>query len=402
MTRQKQVHLFKGISRNVVVLGIVSLLTDCSSQMVFPLLPLFMTSVLGASAFAVGLVEGAAEAAASLLKVVSGYWSDRIERRKPFVLFGYSLSAIMKPLFSAAGAWGTVLSIRVFERIGKGLRNAPRDAIVAESCDKGRRGTAYGFHRAMDGAGSILGAVAAFMLLPSWGYRKIFLFALVPGVIAAVVVLLVRETKRAVPVDVKSSGERPRFSELPRELRRFIAAATLFAFGHFGYAFLLLKAQHTGLADRSAVLLYVLFYVVYTAVSIPSGMLSDRIGRKPVLAAGYALFAAMSAWLLLTSGAAGVTGAFILYGICYGLIDGVQRALVADLAPARLKATALGAFHTATGMVALPGGFIAGLLWDRMGPGATFTFGLLLSAAALLALSTVKGGDRWRVSTETS
>ncbi|HEC87024.1 MAG TPA: MFS transporter, partial [Thermoplasmatales archaeon] len=187
--------IFRGITRNILILGFVSLFTDLSSQMVFPLIPLFLTTALGAGAYAVGVVEGAAETTASLLKVVSGYWSDKIRKRKPFVLFAYSLSSLTKPLFAFANVWLFVLFIRVIERIGKGLRTAPRDAIVAESADERVRGKAYGFHRAMDGIGSVMGAVLAFLLLPVAGYRNIFLFAFIPAVIAVSIILLVREKR---------------------------------------------------------------------------------------------------------------------------------------------------------------------------------------------------------------
>ena len=185
--------LFHGITRNILILGLVSLFTDLSSQMVFPLIPLFLTTIVGSGAYAVGIVEGAAETTASLLKVVSGYWSDTMRKRKPFVLSGYALSSLAKPLFALASTWSFVLCIRVLERVGKGLRTAPRDALVAESCDVSARGKAYGFHRAMDGIGSVLGAVCAFVLLPVLGYRNIFLFAVFPGILAVAILLFVKE-----------------------------------------------------------------------------------------------------------------------------------------------------------------------------------------------------------------
>ena len=251
--------MMKGITRNILILGLVSLFTDLSSQMVFPLIPLFLTTVLGAGAYAVGIVEGAAETTASLLKVVSGYWSDRIRKRKPFVLFGYSLSSITKPLFAFANIWSFVLFIRIIERVGKGLRTAPRDAIVAESCDESVRGKAYGFHRAMDGIGSVLGALLAFLLLPVLGYRKIFLFAFIPGIIAVLVILFIREKKDHLKPEKKETPIKLSFRDLPGNLRWFIIISSIFALGHFGYAFLLLRAKDIGLADNTAILLYVLF-----------------------------------------------------------------------------------------------------------------------------------------------
>ncbi len=381
MNKLRSIKLFQGIGRNIFILGFVSFFTDLSSQMVFPLIPLFLTTVLGAGACAVGIIEGAAEATASLVKVSSGFVSDKFKRRKPFILFGYSLSTITKPLFAFASAWSFVLFIRVIERIGKGLRTAPRDAIVAESCDGCVRGKAFAFHRTMDGIGSVLGAVLAFLLLPVLGYRNIFLLALVPGVISVLIIFFIKEKN--------SSKENERvvklgFKEFSRDLRLFIIVSAVFALGHFGYAFLLLRAQNIGLADNTAILLYILFYVVYSLCSIPSGIISDKVGRKAVLFSGYLLFGLISLGLALSSNFNGVLIFFALYGVFYAMIDGVQRAFVVDLAPAHLKATALGTFHAAIGLVALPGGYFAGLLWDKINPEATFLFGFTLAILSIL------------------
>ena len=395
MRKHSQINIFEGITRNIFILGLVSLLTDISSQMVFPLIPLFLVSVLGAGAYAVGIIEGAAGTTASLFEVISGYWSDKIKKRKPFVLFGYSLSAIIKPFFAFAAAWPFVLSVRVIERIGKGLRTAPRDAIVAESVDGSVRGKAYGFHRAMDGIGSVLGALLAFLLLPILGYRNIFLFAFIPGIIAVFFVLFIKE-KKALEKDetrTKEASIRISFKELPLNLRLFIIAASVFAMGNFGYAFLLLKANNIGLVDQTAILFYALFYTVYVICAIPSGILSDKIGRKPVLMAGYFIFAITSFGLIFTSNIYSLLLFFVIYGIFFAMIDGVQRAFVVDLAPRNLRATALGTFHAAIGLVALPGGFIAGILWDRINPEATFIYGFALAVISLLLFMFVKNNN---------
>ncbi len=380
-------RVFRGVGRNVFLLGLVSLFTDLSSQMVFPLIPLFLVDVLGVGAYAVGIVEGAAETTASLLKVVSGYWSDKIKKRKPFIFFGYSLSAITKPLFAFASVWYFVLFVRVIERIGKGLRTAPRDAIVAESCNESNRGKAYGFHRAMDGVGSVFGGILAVLLLPALGYRNIFLYAFIPGVIAVFVILFIKEKTVALKGEIKGKTSiRLGFKELSMNLRLFIIVSSVFALGHFGYAFLLLKARIVGLNETTAIGLYVLFYIVYTVCVIPAGILSDKIGRKSVLVAGYFVFAVTSLGGIYVSDIYGMILFFGIYGVFYALVDGVQRAFVVDLAPEHLKATALGAFHTAIGLVALPGGFIAGLLWDKVCPHATFVYGLVLSIISIYLL----------------
>ena len=387
--------LLRGLTRNIIIVGFVSLFTDLSSQMVFPLIPLFLTTVLGASAWLVGLVEGSAETTASLLKVLSGYWSDKIKKRKPFVLTGYGLSTIAKPLFAFASSGFFVLSIRVFERIGKGIRAAPRDAIIAESSDESVRGKAYGFHRAMDGVGSILGAIIAFILLPIIGFRNIFLFAFIPGVIAVFLILFIKENRSKKQVTGQEPYVKISLSKLPRNLKLFIFVSSIFAIGHFGYAFLLLKVQNIGLSDNTAVLFYVFFYIIYTIFVIPSGILSDKVGRKPVLIGGYILFVITSIGLMFSTSFNFVLFFFIVYGIFYAMIDGVQRAFVVDLAPSELKATALGTFHTAIGIVALPSGFIAGLIWDTISPEGTFLYAILLTILALILFNFVKNNKKY-------
>jgi len=389
-----KISFLRGLTRNIIIVGFVSLFTDLSSQMVFPLIPLYLIS-LGAGAWVVGLVEGAAETTASLLKVVSGYWSDKIKRRKPFVFAGYGLSSITKPLFALTTSWPFILLVRVVERIGKGIRDAPRDAIVAESADVSIRGKAYGFQRAMDGLGSVLGAALAFLLLPILWYTNTFLVAFIPGIIAVLCVLFIREKKRIDgPTKQPTKSFKVSMKQLPWNLKLFIIVSTIFALGNFGYAFLLLKAKNIGLSDENSILLYVLFYTIYTVFTIPAGMVSDKIGRKPVLAFGYMLFAVLSLGLLFTSQLYLLVIIFIIYGIFFALIDGVQRAFVVDLAPSDLKGTALGTFHTMTGLVALPGGFLMGLLWDRISPEGTFVFAFVLAVCSIILFMYVKNNKK--------
>jgi MFS family permease len=388
---------FNGLVRNIIIVGFVSLFTDLSSQMVFPVVPLFLLS-LGASVWVVGLVEGAAETTASLLKVFSGYWSDKIKRRKPFVFAGYGLSSLTKPLFAFAQTWPFVLFFRVIERVGKGIRDAPRDAIVAESVDVSIRGKAYGFQRAMDGIGSFSGAILAIVFLtffasstPIASYRNLFLVAFFPGVIGVLFILLIKEKRQQTEVQMHQKAPfRLSMKRLPRNLQIFILVSTIFSLGNFGYAFLIVRSNKLGYQDTTTLLLYILFYIIYTLFTIPAGMLSDKIGRKPVLIIGYLVFAATALCLIFTSQLYMLIFIFILYGIFFGFIDGVQRAFVVDLAPPDLKGTALGTFHTATGLIALPAGIIAGSLWDAFSPQATFIFALCLALCSLLMFAFVK------------
>jgi len=378
--------IFSGISRNVIILGVVSLLTDLSGQMVFPLLPLYITSVLGGGAIAVGAIEGAAEATASLLKVVSGYWSDKIKKRKPFVFFGYSLSAAMKPVLAYAGSWFAVLGIRIADRAGKGLRDAPRDAIITESNDQANLGKAYGFHRAMDGLGSVGGAALAFFLLPLFGFVNLFKLAIIPGIISVAIISFVREPERHESAKKKISLKIG-FGGLTKELKLFILISTIFTLGNYNYAFLMLRAKDGGLNNEKVIMLYAMFYLIYTLLSMKAGSLSDKFGRKPIILAGYAIFSVLSFGLYLFSGMAYTIISFILFGIFFALIDGAQRAFVSDLSPAELKGTALGTFHAFTGLAALPAGLIAGGLWSRVNPGATFLSGTIVGVSSLVLFS---------------
>ena len=377
----------KGITLNVIILGFVSLFTDLSSQMVFPLIPLFLTNILGAGGAVVGLVEGAAETTASLLKVFSGYWSDKIEKRKPFVLIGYGISSLTKPLFAFSYIWQSVLGIRIAERVGKGIRDAPRDVIVANSCDENVRGKAYGIHRFMDGIGSIFGAVLAFLLLPLFGFRKVFLLAFIPSIIAVLLILFVKEKKHK---HIESKSLEVSFKSLTPQLKYFICIATIFALGNFGYAFLLLRAINLGLESQTAILLYIIYYISYSIFIIPAGMFSDKIGRKRVILMGYGLFGLTSLGLIFVSSLSQIISLFISYGIFYAMIDGVQRAFVVDLSPPSIKGTALGTFHTSTGLAALPAGLIAGLLWDKISPETTFIFGFVISITAITLFLNLK------------
>ncbi len=373
----------KWISRNVLLLWLVSLLTDLSSQMVFPLIPLFLAS-LGAGATVIGVVEWAADSTAALLKVFSWYLSDKFKKRKIFVLVGYAFSTITKPLFALAKTWPSVLVFRVIERIGKGLRDAPRDALVADSTAPEFMGKAYGIQRAMDGIWSVLWAVLALVLFPLLGYQNLFLFAFFPWLIAVIAILFVKEAKdmkkeqHREHLKVQPKIEIPTLGAsiklLPNNLKLFILVSALFGLVNFGYAFLLLKAKSVGATDHRAIVYYVIFYWVYTLISTPVGILSDRWWRKTMLWIWYSLFLLVTLWLALVSQLWRVIFFFVVFGLVFAIVDGTERALVVDLAGKNQKGTALGIFHTAIWIVALPGWYILWMLWDKFNPEATFLF----------------------------
>jgi MFS family permease len=378
-----------GLTANVVVLSAVSLFTDVSSEMILPILPFFLTQVLLADALVVGLVEGLSDSVVSFMKIFSGRLSDSAGRRKRFVAAGYSLSTAMKALFPFAQSWPEFLGMRVLERAGKGVRDAPRDALLTESTPPETRGKAFGFHRSMDTTGAIAGPLITLALLATFvasrsqaeQYRFILLVAAIPAAIAVVIILLVREPKRAPTV---RQPLRVTFRGIPRPLLVFLVIAGMFSLADFSYAFLLLRAG-TLFGPTTAILLYVLYNIVYALHAFPAGILSDRVGRRPVVLFGYLAFVAMSTLLVASDTIVVLVLAFVLYGLSYGMAEGTQRALVADYAPADIKATVLGAYHTCVGVVKLASGVVAGFLFV-IDPRATFAFGAIVAGFAAVAL----------------
>lgn len=402
-------RILTGISSNVLVLGIVSLLTDASSEMIYPIMPLFLTSI-GATGLIIGLIEGASETTASFIKVFSGWYSDRYRVRKPFIAGGYTTSSIMKPLLYFATAPWQVLGLRIMERVGKGVRNAPRDALIADSTDKTFRGRAFGFHKAMDSTGAVIGPLLTIMILLSVTvvttdtFRTIFLISAVPALVAVPIILLLVREKRAEPT--RKLGE---FFAEARQLGRpfylLLIVVMSFYIGEISYAFFILKASESGATighfevDISVILLYVLFNVTFVIVALLSGEASDRLGRKPVIAFSFVVFAV--ACVVMTSAELAIELAvgFALFGVYKGTSEGVLKAYVTDVAPKHTRGTALGAFHTAVGVVLLPGGVIAGLLWDSpLGPAGTFAYGGIMSVIALVLLLVVAPGREVQVS----
>src|SRR5256712_4353368 len=385
-----------GLTANVVVLGVVSLFTDISSEMILPILPFFLIQVLGANALIVGIQEGLADGVVSFMKVFSGRFSDAAGKRKRFVGTGYALSTLMKALFPFAQSWPEFLGMRIVERTGKGVRDAPRDALLTESTPAETLGKAFGFHRSMDTTGAIAGPIITLVLLATIAaspgipnYRLILLLAAIPAVISVFIVFLVRE-----PVRQRAPKQplRVTFHGIPKPLWTFIGIASIFSFADFSYAFLLLRAGIHG--TTVAILLYVVYNIVYAAHAFPAGILSDRVGRKPVVLTGYIAFIGMATLLVFSDLLATLVLAFVLYGLSYGMAEGTQRALVADFAPPNIKATGLGAYHTCVGAVKLASGVVAGLLWIAFAPtptfpvgAATFAFGAMAATIAAVGLS---------------
>jgi len=374
--------------RNIVILGLVSLLTDISSEMIYPLLPLYLTLKLGVGPAIVGVIEGIAESVASFVKVASGYFSDRIRRRKPIAIGGYSFSSIAKVLFYLSTSWTWVLSGRILDRFGKGVRTAPRDALISESSAGDKRGRAFGLHRAMDTLGAVLGASFAFILLVHYkgDYQMVFLISLVPAAAGVGVLFLAKEARKArVAVKKVSLG----WSVLDHRLRMFLLIIFLFSLGNSSNQFLILRAKNMGFSVTTAILLYIVFNVVHAGSSYPLGSLSDRVGRRKLLVFGYAAYGAVYLGFALAPSKYFLWVLFGAYGLYLGATEGVEKALVSDLAPAHLKATLMGMHATLVGIGLLPASIIAGSLWSLFGPSAPFLFGGAAGFAAALALQKV-------------
>ena len=375
------------LGRNVMALAAVSFLTDVSSEMIYPLLPVFLTSVLGANASFIGAIEGAAETTAALLKLASGWWSDRVQKRKPLVLIGYAIASTMRPLVALATSASQVLVIRVADRVGKGIRNAPRDALIAESVDPSIRGRAFGFHRAADHAGGVLGPLIAFAVLTLHlaEIRTVFWLAAIPGALSVLVVwLAVRDIPRGAEV---VDAPKPDLSlPLGAQFWRVLSVIFLFTLGNSTDAFLLLRASQLGVPVALAPILWAALHLVKSASSTPGGALSDRIGRRPTLIMGWMLYAAVYFGFARADAAWQAWALFGIYGVFFGLTEGSERALIADLVAIERRGTAFGWYNLAIGLGALPASLLFGYVWDHAGPGTAFVMGAALALAAAVGL----------------
>jgi MFS family permease len=358
---------------NVILLGLVSLFTDISTEMVYPILPLYLSSVMGAGPAIIGIIEGIAESLASIVKLFSGIIADRYGHKKRLAIFGYASASANKIIILLSTTWTGVLIARIVDRFGKGIRTAPRDAMIAESADKSRLGKAYGLHKGLDLLGTAIGILLAWFILSFGddGYKKIFLFSLIPAFIGLVVLLFVKDKKQ------ESTGKTIAFNwkNLDRRLKLFLIFIFIFTLGNSSNAFILLRAYNAGFSPRGAILLYFLYNMTGSLLAFPAGMLSDKFGRKTLLCTGYLLYGIVYLGIGLLSGSTAFITLFVIYGFYSALTAGVERALIVDIVPPEHKAGALGLHAAIVGIGLLPASVIAGFLWTWLGPSAPFLLG---------------------------
>ncbi|MBC7900028.1 MAG: MFS transporter [Saprospiraceae bacterium] len=392
-------HRYLELPPNVLALSLVSLLNDTSSEIIYPLLPVFLFITLGASPFFIGLIEGFSESVASILKLFSGYLSDRFHTRKLPVFFGYSLAAIMRPLLAFVTSWQQVLVVRMTDRVGKGIRGAPRDALIAASVPKESRGLAFGFNRASDHLGAVIGPVIAFILLSyiasdpqtptARDYQQVFLFASIPVVLGLfVIIFFVKDEKRPI----KEFDALPiKFSirEFDGNFKRFLGVIALFTLSNSTDAFLLLRAEQSGIRPAMLPLFWMALHFSKVISSIIAGNLSDRIGRKKMIVAGWLVYALVYAGFAFVDSAWQAWTLFIIYGTYFGLTEGVEKAFVADMVGDEKRGTAFGFYSLAFGVTVFPASLLFGLLWNQFGAPTAFLTSAAISIAASAALLTV-------------
>jgi len=398
-TQQTTDKRILGFSRNVFFVSLTSLFTDISTEMVYPLIPIFLTTVLGAPVAIVGLIEGIAESTASILKVFSGWLSDRLRGRKKLTVIGYGLATLGKPILALSFAWWQVLTARFVDRFGKGIRTSPRDALIADSSSSEEYGKSFGFHRSMDTLGAAFGPLLAFALLPLLhnNFRVYFSLAIIPAFVGVgVLALFVKEKVKAV----KSENIKLSLKPFNRQFKLFLLVVLVFTIGNSSDAFLILRARDVGVAIGLIPLVYFVFNMVYAVASTPIGSLSDRIGRKTVIIAEYLIFSLVYLGFALVKSPFTIWLLFAAYGLYYAFTEGIFKAFTADIVPGYLRGTAYGFLNLVLGIALLPASLIAGFLWDKINPSAPFFFG---SAASLLALFLfmilIPSGNRNNVST---
>lgn len=377
---------------NIILLGITSLLTDISSEMVYPILPLYLVSKLGVGPAVLGFIEGVAESLASLLKVFSGYFSDRVKSRKPFAIFGYTSSTVGKFFLYISTSWWYVLVGRAIDRLGKGIRTAPRDALIAESADARKKGAAFGLHRTLDTIGATIGVTAAYFLVRTHqgDFKEIFLLSLVPAALGVLFLFFVRDKKKeTVRRDTKMVLQ---WSALDRRLKSFLILTFIFTLGNSSNQFLLLRAKDLGSPFATVILFYLVYNISYVVCAYPAAWISDKIGRKTLLVAGYFFYGLVYLGFALNRSISMLWLLFAVYGLYMAFTEGVEKALVVDIAPVHLRATTIGLHATLVGIGLFPASFIAGLLWKSFGAPSCFYFGSAMGIVASIGFLRVLKG----------
>jgi MFS family permease len=392
----------------VVAIGLVSLLNDASSEIIYPLLPVFLAGSLGASARVIGTIEGLAESISSLLKLFAGYLSDRLAKRKLLVVAGYSLASIARPLLAFAHSWSQVLAIRLTDRVGKGIRTAPRDAMIADTVSIEQRGLAFGFHRAMDHGGAVIGPLIGYVLVlifvakasspTSSEFSKIFLAASIPAFIAVMVsIFIMRES----PVHTTAEADVTKLSlrGFDSNFKRFLLVLGLFTLSNSSDSFLILRAMDSGVSVAMVPLLWAAHHGSKVLSSLLGGDLSDRLGRKRLIVSGWVLYAAVYAGFAFATNTASLWILFLIYGIYFGLSEGAEKALVADLVRPEQRGTAYGLYNLAFGVTVFPASFLMGMIWDWKGPAVAFLVSAVMgaTAAALLLIFVRPHPNRERI-----
>ena len=403
-SRRRFWRRYKGLGPNVFVLSLVSLLNDTSSEIIYPLLPAFLFLTLGASPFFIGLIEGFAESVASILKLFSGYLSDRFHRRKLPVFLGYSLAAVVRPLLAFVSSWPQVLAVRLTDRIGKGIRGAPRDALLAASADPDKRGLAFGFNRAADHLGAVIGPLVAFGLLSYLAanpdsptaieYQQVFLFASLPVVLGLFLIIFFIHEKGKPVEQLETVPIKFAISEFDSNFKRFLVVIALFTLSNSTDAFLLLRAQQAGIPPPVLPLLWMVLHFSKVVMSLVGGELSDKIGRRKLIVAGWIVYALVYAGFAFVDSAWQAWALFVLYGAYFGLTEGAEKALVADLVEDEKRGTAYGFYNLAFGITVFPASLLFGGIWTQFGPEAAFLVSAAISIAAAAAMFMIKPGTK--------